>query len=165
MAKARDSQFRLPFFFPGAPSSARTLPSRVESLLSRSPNQPQPPRKEEHVMTPLRQRMIEDVEIRNFSSNTIATYVFRVAQLAKHFKKSPDILDPEEIQQYQIHLCRERKIAHSTMVQVLCPPLLLQGHAGEPSTYRTHPIPQTGQKASGCAEQRGSFPSRFIAPF
>jgi len=39
-------------------------------------------------MTSLRQRMIEDMEIRNFSSNTIESYVFRVAQLAKHFATS-----------------------------------------------------------------------------
>jgi integrase/recombinase XerD len=72
------------------------------------------------MMTPLRQRMIEDMEIRNFSSNTIESYVFRVAQLAKHFGTSPEALGAEEIRQYQIHLCRERKIAHSTMVQVVC---------------------------------------------
>ena len=43
-------------------------------------------------MTPLRQRMIEEMQIRNYSSNTINNYVFHVAQFAKHFKKSPDLL-------------------------------------------------------------------------
>jgi integrase/recombinase XerD len=43
--------------------------------------------------------MIDDMETRDFSSNTIASYVFRVAHLAKHFKKSPDMLDPEEIRE------------------------------------------------------------------
>lgn len=60
------------------------------------------------------------MEIRNFSSNTIESYVFRVAQLAKYLGTSPEALGAEEIRQYQIHLRRERKLAHFTMVQVVC---------------------------------------------
>jgi len=67
------------------------------------------------MMTPLRQRMIEDMQIRNFSPQTIEGYVFYVAQFAKHFKKAPDLLGAEEIREYQIHLLRDRKISLSTM--------------------------------------------------
>jgi len=66
-------------------------------------------------MTPLRQRMMEDMEIRNFSPQTIEGYLFYVAQFAKHFKKSPDLLGAEEIRQYRVYLVRERKISVSTM--------------------------------------------------
>jgi len=70
-------------------------------------------------MTRLRRRMIEDMEIRNLSPQTIKGYVFHVAQFAKHFGKSPDLLGAEQIRQYQIFLLRERKIAMSTLNVVL----------------------------------------------
>ena len=43
-------------------------------------------------MTPLRQRMIEDMKLRNFAPRTIQVYVERVAAFAKHFGKSPERL-------------------------------------------------------------------------
>ncbi len=70
-------------------------------------------------MTPLRQRMIEDMQIRNFSPETIKGYVFHVAQFAKHFNQSPDLLGVDEIRQYQVYLLRERKVAASTLNLVL----------------------------------------------
>ena len=55
-------------------------------------------------MTRLRQRMIEDLRIRNYSPRTEETYVFQVARFAKHFGRSPEVLGPEEIRAYQLHL-------------------------------------------------------------
>ena len=43
-------------------------------------------------MTPLRQRMIEEMELRNFAPKTVALYVDNVAKFAKHFGKSPELL-------------------------------------------------------------------------
>jgi integrase/recombinase XerD len=48
-------------------------------------------------MTPLRQRMLEDMQVRNLSPHTQASYVQQVAQFARHFSQSPDALGPEEI--------------------------------------------------------------------
>ena len=59
-------------------------------------------------MTPLRQRMIEDLQIRNRSPLTIETYVRHVARFAEYFDRSPELLGPEEVRQYQLHLLAEK---------------------------------------------------------
>ncbi len=70
-------------------------------------------------MNPLRQRMIEDLRIKNFSPRTVETYVSRVALFAKHFGRSPERLGPEEIRAYQLHLI-EKKVSWSTFNQTVC---------------------------------------------
>lgn len=63
-------------------------------------------------MTPLRQRMLEDMRIRNLSVRTQETYISQVARIAKYFGKSPELLGPEEIRQYQLYLI-DQKISWS----------------------------------------------------
>jgi integrase/recombinase XerD len=55
-------------------------------------------------MTALRQRMLEDMQRRSYSPNTIDGYLRSVAQFAKHFGTAPDRLGPEEIRTYQLFL-------------------------------------------------------------
>src|SRR5450631_3858209 len=62
-------------------------------------------------MTVLRQRMTEDMQVRNFSPHTQASYLQQVSLFARHFAKSPDVLAPEHIRTYQIYLTNERKLA------------------------------------------------------
>jgi hypothetical protein len=64
-----------------------------------------------HRMTPLRQRMIEDMRIRNFAATTERSYIHYVAQFAKHFDLSPDKLDLEAVRQYQLFLTLDRKLS------------------------------------------------------
>ena len=67
-------------------------------------------------MTPLRQRFIEDMRIRNFTAATQKSYVEQVARFARHFRCSPDKLGPEEIRAYQVHLTVEKKLAPSSVI-------------------------------------------------
>jgi hypothetical protein len=57
-------------------------------------------------MTPLRQRFIEDMQLRNFAPTTQRSYVHYVADFALYFNRSPDQLDLEAVHQYQLHLVR-----------------------------------------------------------
>src|SRR6266542_2482942 len=67
-------------------------------------------------MTALRQRMLDDMQVRNFSPHTQSTYVLQVALFARHFPESPEGLGPEEIRAYQIYLTNERKLAISSIL-------------------------------------------------
>ncbi|MBV8088455.1 MAG: site-specific integrase [Alphaproteobacteria bacterium] len=67
-------------------------------------------------MTPLRQRMIEDMQVRNLAPHTQDTYVLHVALFARHFRKSPELLGPEEIREYQLYLTNQRRLAPSSIV-------------------------------------------------
>jgi len=62
-------------------------------------------------MTPLRQRMREDMQIRNLALNTQDSYLQQVTQFANHFHQSPEGLGPEEIRAYQVYLTNERELA------------------------------------------------------
>ena len=57
-------------------------------------------------MTPLRQRMTEDMQVRNLALSTQMVYVQQVSLFARHFNKSPEELGPEDIRAYQVYaLC------------------------------------------------------------
>ena len=62
-------------------------------------------------MTPLRQRMIEDMRMRNFSTETQRSYIHYIAEYAEYFKTSPDQLGPEAIREYRLHLLEDRKLS------------------------------------------------------
>src|SRR6266496_4702628 len=67
-------------------------------------------------MTTLRQRMTEDMQIRNLSVNTQTSYKQQVRQFACYFKKSPELLGPEEIRAYQLYLTNERKLTTGSIL-------------------------------------------------
>ena len=71
-------------------------------------------------MTPLRQRMLEDMQVRNLSVHTQRSYLEQVSRFARHFDKSPAELGPEEIRAYQVYLTNEKKRSRSTMTIALC---------------------------------------------
>jgi integrase/recombinase XerD len=71
-------------------------------------------------MTPLRQRLIYDLQIRNRSPRTIDCYVAHVAAFARHFGRSPELLDEEHVRQYQLYLLHEKHASWSRFNQAVC---------------------------------------------
>lgn len=71
-------------------------------------------------MTALRQRMIEDMQLRGLSELTQDVYVRAVRQLAEHYGKSPDCITEEELRQYFLYLTNEKQVARSTASVALC---------------------------------------------
>lgn len=65
-------------------------------------------------MTPLRQRMLDDMRMRNMSKHTQDNYIRAVAAFAKHFNKSPEHLGREHVRSYLLHLVNERQVAPNT---------------------------------------------------
>ena len=61
-------------------------------------------------MTKLRNRMLEDMQVRNLSINTQKSYTYQIAQYARYFAKSPEELNPEDIRTYQVYLTKEKKL-------------------------------------------------------
>jgi site-specific recombinase XerD len=77
-------------------------------------------------MTPLRQRFIDDLRLRNYARRTIDTYVSRIACFAKHFGCSPDLLGPDQVRVFQLHLL-ERRVSWSSFNQAVCALRFLYG--------------------------------------
>jgi site-specific recombinase XerD len=67
-------------------------------------------------MTQLRKRMLEELQRRNYSPNTIRPYLYAVEDFARHFGKSPDKLGQEHLRQYQLHLLNDCKLTVETIV-------------------------------------------------
>jgi integrase/recombinase XerD len=67
-------------------------------------------------MTSLRRRMTEDMQVRNLSPHTQASYVQQVSLFARHFNQSPEVLGPEEIRSYQVYLTNEKKLSPGSIL-------------------------------------------------
>ena len=66
-------------------------------------------------MTHLRKQMLEELERRNYSKETIRAYVHAVKDFAAYFHRPPDQLGPEHVREYQAHLLRDRKLSPNTV--------------------------------------------------
>ena len=65
-------------------------------------------------MTALRMRMIDDMVAAGLAANTQAAYIRAVLGLAKHFRRSPEVLSEAEVRSYLLYLRDERGVAHGT---------------------------------------------------
>ena len=123
-------------------------------------------------MTPLRERLIADLQIRNYSPRTVEAYTYHVACFAKHFGRSPDRLGPEEVRQYQVFLVQEKKASWSAFNQAVCAlrflyrttlarnwPVTMIPFAKKPKQLPTVLGPEEVQKLLACARP---LPVRII---
>lgn len=70
-------------------------------------------------VSPLRQRMMEDMDMKGFSVKTQMSYVRAVAALATFYNRSPDQISDEELRSYFVHLKVKRKLARQTVTIAL----------------------------------------------
>jgi integrase/recombinase XerD len=71
-------------------------------------------------MTPLRQRMIEDLQLRGLSAKTQDAYLRAVRQLAEYYHKSPDLITEEELRLYFLYLKNDKQVSRSGFTIALC---------------------------------------------
>jgi integrase/recombinase XerD len=67
-------------------------------------------------MTPLRQKFIDELELRGLSPLTREVYVGVVSRLARHYHCSPELITNEELKVYLLHLLREEQLSRSTVI-------------------------------------------------
>jgi integrase/recombinase XerD len=70
--------------------------------------------------TPLRQRLIEDLQLHGFAAKTQDAYVRAVKQLAEYYRRSPELITEEELRQYLLYLTNEKHVSASTFTVTLC---------------------------------------------
>jgi integrase/recombinase XerD len=71
-------------------------------------------------MQTLRQRMADDMRVRNFSPKTVEAYLHYAGRFAAHFDRAPGRLGPEEVRAFQLHLFEAEKLAPSSVNVATC---------------------------------------------
>ena len=71
-------------------------------------------------MTPLRQRMIEDMQLQGLSARTQEAYIAAVRRLSEYYHRSPDGLTEEDLRKYFLHLINEKNVGPTTITIALC---------------------------------------------
>ena len=98
-------------------------------------------------ISPLRRRMIDDMMIRNLSPATQQSYLYAVAKFSRHFGRSPDRLDLEEVRGYQLHLIAQQR-SWSHINQTVCAlAVLLRRHAWAGATLSNASSPRASRRS------------------
>lgn len=71
-------------------------------------------------MSELRQRMVEEMQLRRYAVATQKAYLYWVSEVARYYHRSPDQLNREEVRQWFIYLTNERKLSRSSVTTALC---------------------------------------------
>ena len=94
-------------------------------------------------MTLLRQRMLEDMVIRNFAEHIQQSYLQQVSLFARQLARSPNGLGPEQVREYQVHLVEDRKLAPSSIrIAVLALRFLYRVTLRQPWAVDDIPMPK-----------------------
>ena len=116
-------------------------------------------------MTPLRQRMLDDMRLRNFSPHTQDSYLLQIAQFARYFAKSPEVLGPDEIRTYQLYLATEKKLAPGSLhVTASALRFLYKVTLKQPWDVEDLPSPKKPQTLPDRVESRGSHALPRVHP-
>lgn len=78
-------------------------------------------------MTPLRQRMIDDMKLRGLSTSTQVSYLYAVSRLAKYYGCSPELISEEQLRAYFLYLKDVRKFTRSSITLAICAIKFLYG--------------------------------------
>src|ERR1022692_2684633 len=104
-------------------------------------------------MTPLRKRMIEDMQLRNLAPQTQRSYLHHIAVLARFFQISPEHLNLEDIRQYQVYLANHCRYSADSVNQFLPPP----------SCFTASPWRRPSTRDACCAPAFPKTPASFSA--
>ena len=96
-------------------------------------------------MTPLRKRMLEDMQLQNLAESTQKAYVAHVAEFAKFYGKSPDLLGPEEVRAYLQHL-KANGSEHSARLAIFALRFLYKRTLGVSWPILTFPVRHPKEK-------------------
>jgi integrase/recombinase XerD len=66
-------------------------------------------------VTPLRQRMLDELQRRNYNADTVRGYIHAVKEFAEYFGKSPESMGADEVREFQLYMIREKKLALGTV--------------------------------------------------
>ena len=124
-------------------------------------------------MSELRRKMLTDLRIRNYAERTQEIYVTRVAEMARHFKCSPEELGSEEIRGYLRYLKEERGVSRSAFAQVvgalrflyretLDQPEMIR-HMPYPRLKRRHPVVLSPEEVAGLLKAIRNLKHRTVA--
>ena len=98
-------------------------------------------------MTVLRQRMAEDMRVRNYSPRTQDLYINAVAAFVGYFGKPPGRLGPEDVRTFQVHLVHEKRVSWSVLNQTVCALRFFYGTTlGKDWAIRHIPYAKTAKK-------------------
>jgi site-specific recombinase XerD len=124
-------------------------------------------------MSELRQRMLTDLRIRNYAERTQGIYITRVAEMARHFERSPDTLTAEDVRGYLRHLKEERGVSRSAFAQVVGALRFLYRvtldrpgmipHIPYPRLQRRHPVVLSPEEVVRLLRAIGNLKHRTVA--
>lgn len=87
-------------------------------------------------MTILRQKFIDELQVRGFAPQSQEVYVDVVIRLARYYRRSPDRISDDELKAYLVHLIRERKLSAGTVIVTVSALRCFYRHALHRSTRR-----------------------------